>query len=83
MIVKVQLPEIYFLNHSVDEVAHQIKLSIALRMYQRGEVSAGGACEITGLNRYDFLALCAEENIATIQYDVSDIEREIKNFKKC
>ncbi len=82
MIVQVQLPEIYFINHTVEEVSHQIKLSIALRMYQRGEVSAGGACEITGLNRYDFLALCAKENITTIQYDINDIIKETELFKK-
>lgn len=42
MTLQVNLPEIYFLNRTTKDVEREIKLSIALRMYQQGQVSAGG-----------------------------------------
>jgi predicted HTH domain antitoxin len=82
MTVQIQLPEIYFLNRTLQEVEREVKVSVALRMYQQGQVSAGGACEIAGLNRYDFLALCAQQGISAIQYSADDIIKEIANFGK-
>lgn len=82
MTVQVQLPEIYFLNRTLQEVEQELKLSVALRMYQQGQVSVGGACEIAELNRYDFLALCAKQSISAIQYGADDIALEIANFGK-
>ena len=82
MTVQVHLPEIYFLNRSAQEIEQDLKLSVALRMYQQGQVSAGGACEIASINRYDFLVLCAQQNISVIQYDIDDIANEVAHFGK-
>ena len=52
MQVVVDVPERYLVNTSEEELAMRLKLLSALLMYQAGELSAGAACELAGIDRY-------------------------------
>lgn len=82
MQITLELPELYFFNKSNAQVSQEVKLALALWMYQIGEVSAGGACEIADIDRYSFLEICTKYHISTINYDINEIEDELTNFKK-
>jgi len=55
-----------------------IRLDVAISLYQREKVSLGKAAEIAGMNRWEFQKELAERKIPTINYSVEDLERELK-----
>ncbi|NOX86089.1 MAG: UPF0175 family protein [Chlorobi bacterium] len=51
---------------------------IALMMFQSGQVSAGAACEIAGIDRYTFIEKCQQYNIPVINFNVGEIKDEMQ-----
>ena len=51
-------------------------------MFQSGQVSAGGACEFAGVDRYQFLAECKKHNIPVVDYEEDEIEAELERLKR-
>ena len=51
-------------------------------MFQSGQVSAGGACEFAGVDRYQFLAECKKYKIPVLDYEEDEIEAELKRLNK-
>lgn len=76
MQVMVNVPDQYFLDISVSELAGRLKLSTALLMFQAGQLSAGAACEFAGVDRYTFLEACQQYGIDTINYAPEEIEAD-------
>jgi predicted HTH domain antitoxin len=76
MQVMVNVPDQYFLDISVSELAGRLKLSTALLMFQAGQLSAGAACEFAGVDRYTFLDACQTYGIDTINYDPDELEAD-------
>jgi predicted HTH domain antitoxin len=82
MQISLELPDLYFFNKSKAQVSQEVRLALALWMFQTGEVSAGGACEIAGIDRYIFLEICSKYQISSINYEIDEVENELINFKK-
>jgi len=80
MQIQLELPEKYFGLDKKEQVANQVKLYAILMMYQIGQLSAGMACEILNINRFDFLNYCKEFQIPVITYTIEDIENEIEGL---
>ena len=68
------------IDRTTTELVNQIKLYASLTMYRSGQISAGGACEFAGVDRYDFLAACKKYNVNTVDYDESDLENEFRQI---
>ncbi len=77
MQIQLELPEKYFGLDKKEQIASQVKLYATLMMYQIGQLSAGMACEILNINRFDFLKYCKEFQIPVITYTMEDIENEL------
>ena len=77
MQVVVNVPDQYFLDISVSELAGRLKLSTALLMFQAGQLSAGAACEFAGVDRYTFLDACQTYHIDAISYDPEEMEGDL------
>lgn len=82
MQVVVDVPDQYFLDTSIAELAGRLKLSTALLMFQVGQLSAGAACEFAGVDRYRFLAACKRYNIAVIDYHEDELESDFEELKR-
>jgi predicted HTH domain antitoxin len=82
MQVVVNIPEQYFLDFSVSEVASRLKLSTALLMFQAGQISAGAACEFADIDRYTFWEACQRYNIDVVTYDPNELEEELTALTK-
>ena len=74
------VPEYFMIDRTTTELVNQIKLYASLTMYRSGQISAGGACEFAGVDRYDCLAACKKYNENTVDYDESELENEFRQI---
>lgn len=77
--VTMELPEGVFsaLRRSPEEFAHEMRLAAAMLWYSRGMVSQEKAAEIAGLNRREFLAALARNQIDVFAVDFDDLRGEL------
>ncbi|MGI8552486.1 MAG: UPF0175 family protein [Dehalococcoidia bacterium] len=54
--------------------SEQVKVALAVHLFQQGAVSVGKAAELSGLPRANFEPLLAEMRIPPVRYDLSDYE---------
>jgi len=64
-----------------DVTVEDIRLDVAISLFQRERVSLGKAAEIAGLNRWEFQKILADRKIPTINYSIKDLEKEIEALK--
>nr|VFJ69259.1 MAG: Uncharacterised protein family (UPF0175) [Candidatus Kentron sp. FM]VFJ69329.1 MAG: Uncharacterised protein family (UPF0175) [Candidatus Kentron sp. FM]VFK17682.1 MAG: Uncharacterised protein family (UPF0175) [Candidatus Kentron sp. FM] len=82
MQIVVDVPDRYFPDIPVTELAERLKLSTALLMFRIGQLSAGAACEFAGVDRYTFFTACAQYDIPVIDYDGDELDTELETLKK-
>jgi len=56
-----------------------IRLDVAISLYQREKVSLGKAAEIAGMNRWEFQKELAERKIP-LNYSISDLEKDFQTI---
>ncbi len=81
MQVTVDVPERYLVDTDAAELGKRFKLLSALLMYQSGELSAGAACELAEVNRYEFLAACQRYSIETQPMSSEELENELQGLQ--
>ena len=60
-----------------DQLAAEIRLMAALKLFELGRISSGKAAELAGMSRLDFLDLCGRYRISIYNPDSEDIEAEL------
>jgi hypothetical protein len=60
-----------------DDFVRDMRLAAAIYWYQKGEVSQEKAAQIAGLNRRDFLAALAREQVDVFTVDFDDLQQEL------
>jgi len=78
-IVAIELPEDVFsaLRRSPSEFGREMRLAAAIHWYSRGEISQEKAALIAGLDRTDFLAALAAEEVDVFDVDLESLKREL------
>ena len=51
---------------------------IAAKLYEAGKLSLGQAAEMCGINKWDFPAVLAENNVSYFQYTGDDLLNEFR-----
>ncbi|EDN66199.1 protein of unknown function UPF0175 [Beggiatoa sp. PS] len=82
MQIVLNIPDEYFLNTTIVEMAKYLKLYTALLMFQSGQLSVGAACEFAEVDRYTFLAACQQHHINVINYEENDIEADLERLNR-
>lgn len=59
--------------------AEELKLEMAVMLYQRGKLSAGQASKFAGISRIAFQKILGERKIE-INYTEEDLDRDFKNL---
>ena len=59
------------------ELADQVKLMAALKMFELGKISSGNAAELAGMSRVDFFAACGRYHVSLFNYSAEKIEAEL------
>jgi predicted HTH domain antitoxin len=78
----VEVPERYLIEETPAAFARRLKLYAALFMFQAGELSAGAACELAGVDRFTFLAECHRRGIPVINYPSEELREEVESLRQ-
>ena len=78
MEITVELPEKILPESQPSEIADRLKLYAALMMFQSGELSAGLASQLAGVDRYAFLAECKKHGIPALSYDPDELAADLQ-----
>lgn len=77
MVITLEVPDQYLIDNDPAELGRRIKLYAALLMFQGGEISAGAAAELAGVDRYAFAAECQRHSIPLVDYPVEELRQEL------
>ncbi len=77
--VAIDLPDEAFsaLRRPPSEFGRRLQLAAAIHWYARGEMSMEKAALIAGLDRADFLAALAAEQVEVFEVDMESLRREL------
>lgn len=77
----IELPEAVFssLKRTPKDFLLQMRLASAIHWYARGEISQEQAALIAGLDRVDFLAALAREEVEVFSVDITSLEQELND----
>lgn len=81
MEITVNVPEQYLVDTNPREFGQRMKLSTAVLMFLSGQISAGAASELAGVDRLTFAAECARHGIPVVNYDSSELEEEVSRLR--
>ncbi len=61
-----------------EELAAQVRLMAALKMFELGKLSSGQAAELAGTSRVEFLEACGRYRVAAFNYPDEEVEAELR-----
>ncbi len=62
-----------------EELASQVRLMAALKMFELGKISTGKAAELAGLTKLDFIEACALYHVSMFNYRPEEVEAELRS----
>ncbi len=69
------------LNENENELRHDIKLSLAIRLYRLQKLTIGKAAQIAGLSRFDFETLLSENEVPISNLTIEDVINDCQKLK--
>ncbi|MCZ6636032.1 MAG: UPF0175 family protein [bacterium] len=61
-----------------EELAAQIRLMAALKMFELAKLSSGKAAELAGMSRTEFFEMCGRYRVSVFNYPSEELEAELK-----
>jgi predicted HTH domain antitoxin len=77
MVIPLEVPDQFLLDHAPAELARRIKLYAAVLMFQSGELSAGAAAELAEVDRFTFAEECRRHGGPLVSYPAEDLQAEL------
>ena len=79
--IAIDLPdEVFSVRKASPRVfVQQLRLAAAVHWYGRGEISMEKAAMVAGLDRVDFLAALAAEQVEVFQVDLASLQEELNH----
>ncbi|MFN8472094.1 MAG: UPF0175 family protein [Anaerolineae bacterium] len=62
-----------------EELAAQVRLMAALKMFELGKLSSGHAAELAGLSRVEFLEMCGRYKVSVFNYAPDELADELSS----
>ena len=63
-----------------EEQVTRLHQELAIRLYQKGILSFGKACQLTGMTKWEFHSILGEEGIVR-HYDVEEMEKDLATLE--
>lgn len=78
-----ELPDdvLTILNIPKDKLSSELKIQLALFLYEKGKLSFGKARELAGLSVWEFMEKLSENKIP-LNYDVEDLKEDLETIKE-
>ena len=77
MQIAIDLPNDFTQLRGSRQIVEELRLSYALRLYKASEVSLSKAAEVAGLDLYDFMSACKQEQIPVIDISKDELLGEV------
>jgi predicted HTH domain antitoxin len=81
MVITLDVPDQYLIDHQPAELAWRIRLYAALLMFRSGELSAGAASELAGVDRFTFASECQKHEISLVDYPAEELRSELARLQ--
>ncbi len=77
--LKLSLPDeaLVALKRTPDEMAEEIRLAAAMKLYELGRLSSGAAAALAGVPRVVFLAKLADYGIPTFKMSAEELAEDL------
>jgi predicted HTH domain antitoxin len=77
--IKLSLPDeaLVALKRTPDQMAEEIRLAAAMKLYELGRLSSGAAVALAGVPRVVFLAKLADYGISTFKLSAEEITEDL------
>jgi predicted HTH domain antitoxin len=77
--IKLSLPDetVVALKRSPDQLAEEIRLAAAMKLYELGRLSSGAAASLAGVPRVVFLSKLADYGIATFKLSAEELAEDL------
>ncbi len=78
--ITLELPEEVFsaLRRSPEEFVREMRLAASTHWYERGGISQEKAAQIAGMDRTDFLAALAQNQVNVFHVDLQELKQELE-----
>jgi predicted HTH domain antitoxin len=80
MQIAIDLPNDFVAFQTPPEIKQEVRTSYALWLYQRARVTLVKASELAGVDLYDFMSLCKENQIPIIDISRDELLAELNGF---
>ncbi|MCF8372202.1 MAG: UPF0175 family protein [Bacteroidales bacterium] len=81
--ISIDFPSDIFLalNENENEIKHQIRVALAIRLYRLEKLTIGKAAQIAGLSRFQFETTLSENEIPISNLTIEDVISDIEKLK--
>ncbi|HEX7598703.1 MAG TPA: UPF0175 family protein [Polyangia bacterium] len=81
MVVQLNIPDetLLALKLSGDAAEHEVRLVLAVKLYEMGRLSGGAAAQLAGLPKPVFMAKLADYDVPVFKLTDEEIARDAKN----
>lgn len=80
MQIAIELPNDFVAFQAEPEIRKEIQNSYALWLYQRGRVTLVKAAELAGVDLYDFMAICKDNQVPIIDISRDELVEELNSL---
>ncbi|MCW7071769.1 MAG: UPF0175 family protein [Methanophagales archaeon] len=79
--IDVKIPKELLLGMEKEKLVEEIKIFIAMRLYELKVLSLGKASELAGKNKDEFIETLSKHGIDVLRYSKEELNEEIKFLK--
>lgn len=69
------------LNESEKELEKNIKLSLAIRLFQKNKLTLGKAAQLADLSRYDFESVLVDSGVSISSLSAQDVLQDVEKLR--
>ncbi len=79
--IQIDLPDEIFLSlkETPEELAQELRVASAVKLYELGKLSSGRAAELAGLSRISFLQLLARYDVSIFNIAEKELKQDLEN----
>jgi Uncharacterized small protein len=70
------------LPQSVHLTENELKMVLAAKLFEMGELSSGQAAKLVGIPRREFLESAGKYGVSIFQYDAIELEEDLERLRK-